>query len=52
VAWILVLLLHLGVVTTMVCLIGYMVLLAAVFAWRFRSGAWRRIQLLEPDAGR
>jgi hypothetical protein len=32
----------------MLCLVGYLALLAAAFAYRFRSGAWRRIQLIEP----
>jgi multidrug resistance protein, MATE family len=50
VAWGAVLLLGAGVVTMMACLIGYMVLLAAVFAWRFGSGRWREIQLLEASA--
>ncbi|HEY3803058.1 MAG TPA: MATE family efflux transporter [Kofleriaceae bacterium] len=32
----------------MVCLVGYLALLALALALRFRSGAWRRIQLVEP----
>jgi multidrug resistance protein, MATE family len=28
-------------------LAGYLALLAAVLAWRYRSGAWRRVRLLE-----
>jgi MATE family multidrug resistance protein len=27
----------------------YLALLAIAFVWRFRSGAWRRIELVEPD---
>jgi multidrug resistance protein, MATE family len=33
----------------MLCLIGYLVLLAVAFAYRFRSGAWKKIQLIEPS---
>jgi len=29
-------------------LVAYLALLAAALAWRFHSGAWRRIQLVEP----
>ena len=29
----------------------YLALLAMAFMWRFRSGAWRRIELVEPDPG-
>ena len=32
----------------MLCLVGYLALLAAAFAYRFRSGAWRKIELIEP----
>jgi MATE family multidrug resistance protein len=32
----------------MLCLVGYLGLLAAALALRFRSGAWKRIVLLEP----
>jgi MATE family multidrug resistance protein len=39
----------LGVVTAMVSLVVYLAVLAALFAWRFRSGAWRKIELIEPD---
>jgi MATE family multidrug resistance protein len=39
-----------GPVAAMGCLIGYIGLLAATFAWRFRSGAWKRIELVEPQA--
>jgi multidrug resistance protein, MATE family len=37
-----------GPVGAMLCLVGYLALLAALFAYRFRSGAWRTIQLIEP----
>jgi MATE family multidrug resistance protein len=30
-------------------LMGYLALLAAVLYLRFRSGAWRRIELVEPS---
>jgi len=32
----------------MACLVGYLALLAVTLAWRFRTGAWRRIELIEP----
>jgi len=32
----------------MLCLVGYLALLAAAFAYRFRSSAWKHIQLIEP----
>jgi hypothetical protein len=32
----------------MACLVGYLAVLSAAFAHRFRSGAWRRIELIEP----
>lgn len=32
----------------MLCLVGYLMLLATMFALRFKSGAWKRIQLIEP----
>ena len=32
----------------MLCVIGYLALLAGAFAYRFRSGAWKKIELLEP----
>jgi len=34
-----------GYVAAMLCLMGYLTLLAIVFVWRFRSGAWRKIDL-------
>lgn len=37
-----------GAVAAMVCLVAYLGLLAAALAYRFRSGAWRRIDLIEP----
>jgi len=37
-----------GPVGAMVCLVGYLSLLATALAWRFRSGAWKRIVLIEP----
>jgi MATE family multidrug resistance protein len=40
--------LHTGATGAMVCLVGYLGLLAAALAYRFRSGAWRRIELIEP----
>jgi len=32
----------------MLCLVGYLALLAALLGYRFRSGAWRSIELIEP----
>jgi hypothetical protein len=32
----------------MACLVGYLALLAGAFAYRFKSGAWRKIELIEP----
>jgi multidrug resistance protein, MATE family len=32
----------------MLCLIGYLALLAVAFAYRFRSGVWKSIELIEP----
>jgi len=39
---------HGGAVGAMGCLCGYLALLALVLALRFRSGAWKRIELIEP----
>jgi multidrug resistance protein, MATE family len=38
-----------GVVTLMLVLIVYIALLAGALAWRFASGRWRKIELIEPD---
>jgi multidrug resistance protein, MATE family len=38
-----------GVVTLMLALIAYIALLAVALAWRFASGRWRDIELVEPD---
>lgn len=37
-----------GPAMVMVCVIGYLAILAAALLWRFQSGAWRRIALTEP----
>jgi MATE family multidrug resistance protein len=37
-----------GPVGAMICLVVYLALLAVAFAYRFKSGAWRTIQLIEP----
>ncbi|HEY1813908.1 MAG TPA: MATE family efflux transporter [Kofleriaceae bacterium] len=37
-----------GANAAMLCLVGYLALLALALALRFRSGAWRRIELVEP----
>lgn len=37
-----------GVIGAMICLIAYVALLAVVLAYRFKSGAWKKIQLIEP----
>ncbi|MGE0400947.1 MAG: MATE family efflux transporter [Kofleriaceae bacterium] len=37
-----------GAVGAMLCLVGYLMLLAGLFAYRFRSGRWRSIELIEP----
>ena len=39
---------HGGAVAAMLCLCGYIALLALVLGLRFRSGAWKRIELIEP----
>ena len=36
-----------GAVAAILAIVGYIAVLAFVLAWRFRSGAWRRIQLTE-----
>jgi MATE family multidrug resistance protein len=38
-----------GVVAAMICLAGYIALLAAALAWRFRSAGWKKIELIEPS---
>lgn len=47
-AWVAVLVLKGGVVTMMFALVIYIAALAAVFAYRFASGKWRSIELIEP----
>jgi MATE family multidrug resistance protein len=37
-----------GAGAAMGCLVMYLALLAGALAWRFKSGAWRRIELIEP----
>lgn len=37
-----------GAVGAMLCLAGYIALLAVLLGYRFRSGAWKRIELVEP----
>lgn len=37
-----------GAIGAMLCLVGYLMLLAGAFAYRFRSGRWRSIELIEP----
>ena len=37
-----------GPVGAMLCLVAYIALLAGAFAYRFKSGAWKRIELIEP----
>jgi MATE family multidrug resistance protein len=38
-----------GDVAATLWLVAYLALLAGVLWWRFRSGAWRRVQLVEPS---
>jgi Na+-driven multidrug efflux pump len=40
-----------GVVTLMLVLVTYLALLAMALAWRFSSGRWRAIELVEPEVG-
>jgi MATE family multidrug resistance protein len=49
-AWLAVRILGGGVVTLMLSVVGYLALLAGVLAWRFASGRWRDIQLVESPA--
>jgi Na+-driven multidrug efflux pump len=37
-----------GATGAMGCLVAYLALLALALALRFRHGAWRRIELIEP----
>ena len=37
-----------GSIGAMLCLVGYIALLALALAYRFRSGAWKKIELIEP----
>jgi hypothetical protein len=30
-------------------IVAYLAVLAGVLLWRFRAGAWRRLQLVEPS---
>jgi MATE family multidrug resistance protein len=39
---------HGGANGAMACLVGYLAVLALVLAARFKSGAWKRIELIEP----
>jgi MATE family, multidrug efflux pump len=39
---------HGGAIGAMLCLVGYLALLAGALAARFRTGAWKRIELIEP----
>jgi MATE family multidrug resistance protein len=48
-AWAAVLVFGGGVVTTMTSLILYIAALALVFTWRFRTGRWRSIVLVDPE---
>ena len=50
-AWISVLVLDGGPTAVMLSVIVYLALLAALLVYRFRSGAWRRISLLEAPEG-
>ena len=37
-----------GPIGAMLCLVGYLALLAGALGYRFRTGAWRKIELIEP----
>jgi MATE family multidrug resistance protein len=37
-----------GAVGAMICLVAYLALLSLLLGYRFRSGAWRKIELIEP----
>jgi MATE family multidrug resistance protein len=47
-AFVIVTRLHGGPVGAMLCLVGDLGLFALMVAWRFKSGAWKRIELFEP----
>ena len=38
-----------GPATVMLCVVGYLAILSVVLYWRFRTGAWRRIELTEHE---
>jgi MATE family multidrug resistance protein len=38
-----------GAVGAMLCLAGYIAILAGLLAYRFRGGAWKQIRLIEPS---
>ncbi|MDB4958699.1 MAG: Multidrug and toxin extrusion family efflux pump YdhE/NorM [Myxococcales bacterium] len=48
-AYVVVNLSHGGAVGAMLCLVGYLALVALALGLRFRSGAWRSIELIEPQ---
>ena len=50
-AWVSVRVLGHGDVAAMLWVVLYLAALAAVLLWRFRSGAWRHITLVEPELG-
>ncbi|MBW1881452.1 MAG: hypothetical protein JRJ84_24105 [Deltaproteobacteria bacterium] len=35
-----------GHIAAMLCVIGYLAILAVLLVWRFKSGAWKRIDLI------
>jgi MATE family multidrug resistance protein len=47
IAYLTVIVLDGGIPAAIANLIGYLVLLAAAFYWRYRSGAWKKIELVE-----
>jgi MATE family multidrug resistance protein len=49
VAWTAVFVLEAGVVTIMLTLLGYVAILAAAFSWRFATGRWRSIEMVEAE---
>lgn len=40
-----------GVVTLMLVLVTYLALLSGALAWRFATGRWKDIVLVEPEVG-